>query len=454
MRELNYLVKIEGNETLLDKFIEAIENNTIKVDKAYPNPYVLDSGEKFLLAKIIEYYFQVKPFSKEAYITFFEKLRKLSGFNSYYYALGNQVDEVVSNEFERVKKNKHRIFIPKTDEILPKPILTETQKELLSFLCYLAVSHIKYGPSYASVTANQYFDIVTELGSDEVEQLKKNGTGKLLKEIAAYKDNDFTGKANDVFATINIKLANDNEESYGKALNFINKLLKTDFPKSFEISFSSKGKELLPVKGFPKCGQHYLFAGAVKYPNLHPQILEYINLSQNQYEWYNNLEAENCAMPSTFAVFALGLQDEKYFDVLIDYYKTVDEEHQSIQAKFTPVFLEKFGVTEKSIKVYINAILSMQEHPHQKAFVSYFANEKSLNLLLESKENFAKYYFTKEDLEEFANGGTEAEEMAEYCWGSVMYTTFGQTKGFAKISKTLSDVEKELFEKLQTKIKE
>lgn len=448
MRELNYLVKIEGNEMLLDKFIEAIDTNTIKVDKQYPNPYLLDSGEKFLLAKIIEYYFQVVPFSKEKYITFFEKLRKLSGFNSYYYALGNQIDEVVCDKFERVKKNKYKIFIPKTEEKLPKPSLTENEKDLLSFVCYLAVSHIKYGPSYASVTANQYFDIVTELGSDEVEKLKKNGTGKLPKEVTEYKDSDLTAKANDVFATINIKLANDNEESYKKALLFVNNLLRSDFPKSFEISFSSKQKELLPIKGFPKCGQNYLFAGAVKYPNLHQNILEYITLSKHKFEWYNNLEAENCAMPSTFAVFALGLESEKYFDVLIDYFQTVDEEHQSIQQKFTPVFLEKFGVSEKSIKVYINAVLSMQEHPHNKSFIPHFTSENSLKLLLESKENFAEYYFTKEDLKEFSNGGTNVQEMADYCWESVMYTTFGQSKNFAKIGKTLTNEQKEIFEKL------
>ncbi|KAF2327932.1 DUF6138 family protein [Flavobacterium ginsenosidimutans] len=448
MRELNYLVKIEGNEALLEKFIEAIDNNTVKIDKAYPNPYVLDSGEKFLLSPIIEYFFQTRPFSKEFYISFVEKLRKLTGFDSYRYSLGLQAEELVFNSFERVKKGKYKIFIPKTQEELPKPILTEEQKELLSFICYIAVSHIKYGPSYATVTANEYFDVVTELGSDEVEQLKKNGTGKLPKELIAYKDSDLTAKANDVFATINIKLITETEESYKKALNFVNSLLKFDFPKSFEISFSSKNKELLPIKGLPKCGQNYLFAGAVKYPNLHNDILEYINLAKKKYEWYNNLEDENCAMPSTFAVFALGLQDEKYFDTLIDYYKTVDDEHQSVHAKFTSVFLEKFGVTEKSIKVYINAVLSMQEHPHNKAFVSYFANEKSLKLLLDSRENFISYYFTEEDLKEYSDSGTNIQEMADYCWESIMYTTFGQSKGFAKISKELKNSEKEIFEKL------
>lgn len=448
MRELNYLVKIEGNEALLERFIEAIDNNTIKIDKAYPNPYVLDSGEKFLLSPIIEYFFQTRPFSKELYISFVEKLRKLTGFDSYRYTLGLQAEELVCNSFERVKKGKYKIFIQKTKEELPKPILTEEQKELLSFICYIAVSHIKYGPSYGTVAANEYFDIVTELGSDEVEKLKKNGTGKLSKELTEYKDKDFTGKANDVFAKINIKLITETEESYAKVLNFVNNLLKADFPKSFEIAFSSKNKELLPIKGLPKCGQNYLFAGAVIYPNLQKDVLEYINLAKKEYEWYTNLEDENCAMPSTFAVFALGLQDEKYFDTLIDYYQTVDDEHQSVHAKFTPIFLEKFGVTEKSIKVFINAVLSMQEHPHNKAFGSYFTNEKSLKLLLDSKENFVSYYFTEEDLKDYSNNGDSPQEMADYCWESVMYTIFGQSKDFAKIARQLSDEQKIVFERL------
>lgn len=448
MRELNYLVKIEGNEALLERFIEAVNNGTVKIDKDYPNPYVLDTGEKFLLDKIIEYFFQTTPFSKDLYIAFFERVRKLNGFDSYYYSLGKQTEELVFNTFEIVKKGKYKISIPKTQENLPKADLTDAENELLSFLCYLAVSHIKYGPSYASVTANEYFDIVTELGSDEVEKLKKFGTGKLPKELTNYKDSDFTGKANDVFATIQIKLINETEESYGKALNFVNDLLKSDFPKSYEIAFSSKNKEILPVKGLPKCGQNYLFAGAVKYPKLHSQILEYINLVKHKYEWYNNLEDENCAMPSTFAVFALGLQDEKYFDTLISYYQTVDEEHQSIQAKFTPVFLEKFGVTQKSIQVYINALLSMQEHPHNKAFISCFSTENSLKLLLDSKENFASYYFTDQDVKEYSDSGNGIQEMADYCWESVMYTTFGQSKGFGKIAKGLNEEQRVIFEKL------
>jgi hypothetical protein len=448
MRNLNYLVKIEENELLLERFIEAINGGTVKIDEQYPNPYLLDSGEKFLLDSIVKYFFQTRSFSKELYVSFIEKLRKLSGFKSYEYTLGNLTKDLICVKFDRIQRNNSRIFVPKTGEIASKNTLTEEENELLSFLCYLAVSHIKYGPSYASVTANQYFDVVTQLGSDEVEQLKKNGTGKLPKELTNYKDSDLAFKANDVFAAIHIKLINETEESYKKALTLVNNLLKSDFPKSFEIAFSAKTKELLPVKGFPKCGQHYLFAGAVKYVKLHSLILEYIDLTKHKYEWYTNLEDENCAMPSTFAVFALGLQNENYFDTLVDYYQTVDEEHQSIQSKFTPVFLEKFGVTKKSIKVYINAVLSLQEHPHYKTFIPYFSTENSLKLLLDSRENFATYYFTDENLKEYSDSETDAQEMAAYCWESVMYTTFGQSKDFGKIARQLTEEQKKLFEKL------
>lgn len=448
-RELDYLVKIEGNETLLEKFIDAINNNTCKPAKDYPNPYVLPTGERFLNRMVIEYFFQTRPFNKQLYIDFFEKLRKMDtyGFRSYDHELGMQVKNLVCNTFEHVQQDKYKIFIPETDEPVANKPLSDDEKELLSFLCYLAVCHIKYGPSYASVTANEFFDVVTKLGSDEVEKLKKIGTGNLSKELTNYKDKALTCEANDVFATIKIKLANEEEETYRKALQFINNLLKTDFPKSYEISFSSKSKQLLPIKGLPKCGQNYLFAGAVQFPNLHPEILEYINLAKKKYEWYNNVADEDCAMPSTFAVFALGLADEKYFDVVIDYLQTVDDEHQSIQENFTPVFLEKFGLNEKTIKMYINCILSMQNHTPHKSFPTYFANEKGLKLLLDSKENFAEYYFTEEALEDFEDSGNDVQEMADYCWENVMYTTFGKKP--ETIVKQLTPAEKEIFEKLK-----
>lgn len=447
-RHLNYLVDIEGNEEILEKCIYAINNHTCTLSDEYPNPYVVPTGEQILNSTVIKFFFETRPFQKELYIDFFEKLRKLEiyGFRSISYSLGQQVNELVIKIFDNVKKNKYHIFVP--DNVVISSLLTDYEKEILSFVCYLAVCHIKYGASYETITANEYFDVVTKLGSNEVEKLKKYGTGNLPIELTNYKDKSISCKANDVFAKIDIKMTNDEEKTYQKAIQFINNLLKTSFPKSFEIQFSSKNKELLPIKGLPKCGQNYLFAGAVKHPNIHKEILEYIALAKHEHEWYNNLENENCAMPSTFAVFALGLEDNKYFDILIDYLKTVDDEHQSIQEKFTPVFLEKFGINEATVKVYINCILSMQNHKQCKLFNTLFSNEDALNLLLQSKENFANYYFTDEYKKELIEDKNELEEMVEYYWKNVMYTTFGKTENYKKITKQLTDYQLELFNKL------
>ena len=374
MPDKEYLIEIEGNEALLERFIEAINKQNCKSHKNYPNPYLLPTGELFLNSSVINYFFKTRPFSNDLYVDFFEKLRRLEGFNKISYTIGLWIKENITKEFYEVIEDKWNTISSK--KLKSKVVLSHTQKEILSFICYVAVCHIKYGASYESITANDYFNMVTELGSNEVKQLKKFGTGKLPKNSTEYKDSDLTCKANDVFATIKIRILNNTETANKNALIFINKLLKTDFPKSYEISFSSKEKEVLPIKGLPKCGQNHLFASVVKHPSLHSLIEEYIDLAKNKWEWYNNLEDENCAMPSTFAVFALAIESDTFFDIAVNYFQNVDEEHQSIQQNFTLPFLQKFGVNARSIKVYINCILSMQEQPHNKKYLPFFYKQK------------------------------------------------------------------------------
>lgn len=442
----DYLVAIEGNEALLERYIAAINDDTCKVAVKYPNPYLLETGEEFLNSRVIEYFFRTTPLSKTVYIDFFEKLRKLepSGFNGYSYSLKEWIESRIIKKFYEVETDEYDRVTRKT---LKKDIvLSEDEKEILSFICYVAVCHIKYGASYETITANEYFDLVTELGSDEVPKLKKVGTGNLPDSVIAHKDNDLICKANDVFATIKIKIIEDHEQAYKKALTFVNTLLKTDFPRSYVITFSSKNKSTLPIKGLPKCGQNYLFAGAVKYPNLHQDIKTYISLAQKEFEWYNNLEDEHCATPGTFAAFALGMDSEAYFDTIIEYFQNVDDEHQMIQEKYSVALIEKFGLTAKSIQVYINCILSMQSHSHKKLFIKYFSTEVALKLLLDSKEHFEAYYFTPKDLEEFSDEEEKAD-MIKYYWDYIMHTTFGQDLN--RVAKKLSEEEKAIFDQLQ-----
>jgi len=437
MGNKNYLIEIKGNEVLLDRYIEAINNKTCLVAEEYPNPCLLDTGEKFLTSKIIKYFFDSRPFSKEHSILFFENLRKLipKGFSSFSYDIGLWIEEQIDKKFfNRVSTSKR--------ELKPEIVVTETDKEILSFMCYLAICHTKYGPSYATVTANEYFEMVTALGSKEVSQLKKVGTGNLPKEIIEYKDSSLTFKANDAFGTIKIKLIQNTEEAYSKVLNLVCTLLKSDFPKSYSITFSTKEKEILPIKGLIKCSQNHLFAGAVKYINLHSQILEYIKLAQNEDEWYNNLDDENNAMPSTFAVFALGLESEKYFDTVINYLQAVDEGHQYIQAKFTVAFVQKYGINKETIDLYIHCLKSMEEHPYNKLFAEQFTSKTNLELLVNSKRNILNY-FSSAELEEIQE--EEKQGLLDYTWESMMYSTFGPEKKQATMVKKAPEELKELY---------
>ncbi|MDR2918051.1 MAG: DUF6138 family protein [Tannerella sp.] len=442
----DYIIDIRGNEELIEQFINAIENENCKIAEEYPNPYMLSSGEKVLNSTVLKYFFQTRSFSKERYISFCEKLRRLEkrGFNDYSYSLGHCITDLVCNHLPQAKKNKQGLVTTPSDE---KSELTSLQREILSFVCYVAVCHIKYGASYETVVAEDYFKVVTDLGSDEVSRLKKYGTGNLSKQLTEYKDAYVSCKANDAFATIKIKAIQESEETYAKALDFICNLLKTDFPKSYALEFSTKLKNTLPIKGLIKNGIHYFFANAVQYSSLHPQIEVYARLAMRKWEWYNNMHDEDCAMPSTFAVFALGLQNEQYFDLVIRYMEQVDDEHQSIHAKFTPVFLEKYGIHSNTLPVYIKCVMSMQEHPYNKVFQSYFNTAGTLTLLLESKDNL-KSYFTADELEDMEESGNSIDEMAEWVWDHILYTTFGDQKKQNKILKEAPEELKEIYQKL------
>lgn len=88
------------------------------------------------------------------------------------------------------------------------------------------------------------------------------------------------------------------------------------------------------------------------YPEIHSKIEKYARLAMNECEWYNNLDGEYCAMPGTFAAFALGLYDEKYHQLVCDYLSLCDGEHQSLQGEFVLSYIEKFGFTDKGLELY------------------------------------------------------------------------------------------------------
>lgn len=442
---IDYITTIEGNEAVLEKYVDAVFNQTCKAAKVSPFPYQLSGEENCWNKPLIEYFFQQKPFVLKRTIEFVEKLRKIDkyGFGDIHYPLDRWVEATIQKPFFNSEGSNWETSLILKPEVDP----TTASPDHIRFMCYLAVCHLKYGPSYASVTANEYFQMATDLGSDEVTKLKKFGSGELPKELTEYKDNHVSCVANDAFGTIKVTVKQEVAESYQRVFHFINRLLQTSFPRSYSIEFSSKQKAWLPIKGLPKKGVHALFANAVAYESVHLLLVEYAHLAMRTHEWYTNIDSEECAMPSTFAVFALGLTSDAYFGLVKQYMKAVDEEHQEIQVKFTPAFVEKFGITQESLPVFISCLLSTQEHKHYKLFAEQFQDAEKLTMLLTFKTTFAQYlveYLENED----------GEEVADYLWESVLHAIFGPVHKYPKllssVSETLRPLYAELFEKIET----
>lgn len=369
-------------------------------------------------ALVLEY-FDHNEFSYPSIHSLCESFNPAENFEKYRYPFTKGLESVAIQHFPMLKSFDQVLQTTFDGELSP------IQSDILKTLAYLALCHMKYGASYDQVTANRLYGIIQKLSPALYETLKVDNTTQ---------NEQITFQYNEYFATIHIIFHQTDENALKAALIAINQLLATkEFPKSYQLTFEiESGAEFatLPIDDLPICAPHQLFAEAVKYPALHPLMVEYIQLAQHKWHGYNNPELEDpCAMPSTFAVFALALFDEQYFDITLRYFKNSDDEHQCIQMLFTPVFMEKYGVTKESIRVYIQCILSMQEHEHFPLFAELFSTDEAKVLLENSRQNMREYYFTDEDWEDMSlETDEEINELLAYMWDSVLYTTYNQTE--------------------------
>ena len=246
-----------------------------------------------------------------------------------------------------------------------------------------------------------------ELGSEKAAMYLKKGTGNLPENIIHYKDNDIECDANDVFAEINVKIKQESAVAYDKALDFIITLLKTDFPKSYQIKLSSKApKQFLDIKGIAKSSTHRFFAQALQYEELRPKLTAYAEAAMKEFQWYNDVEeGEKSGMPGSYAVFGLGLISEEYFPLVSKYFELLDDEHQMVHKYFISALIDRYGVNEYSLPLICQGITSAQfdmvfknlakeiENPEKKQLLVNFLKEKEA--FFASKEeayNFYKFY--------------------------------------------------------------
>ena len=379
-----------------DLCIQDVLNGTARENhSAYPTVVRNHNGTPFLPDQLLERYLTglpLKGFPCEDAVSLCDAMRRLVGWQEIRYKLEKYIEKQVQERFFLVgeRDDGFTVFPPCT--VCPELRPEDVDEGLLRFACYVAICHTVYGQSFESLTTEHILGLVSQLRPDMVKELKTNGSGKLPPNIQKRKTKHLTASANDAFATIRITARDCTEGCCDEALSYLVEVLEQpEFPRSYSIEFRGPEKIYLPIPGLPKKGVHQLFACAVRYPRLHVRMENYARLAMQEDEWYNNLSDESCAMPGTFAVFALGLEGPKWWRLVCDYLDRCDDEHSSLQEKFIHAFFKKYGFTAQSLPVLVHGVQSMQNLKPAKEFRTLIANEESLDALLEIKGHLEYY---------------------------------------------------------------
>lgn len=350
----------------------------------YPMGFVV-GRRKILGASLQQYILERVPlerFDAAGTQDLTERMRALLGWNEIDYSLHTWLEKHLCQPFfDNQGSDWDKVWVrrPQTDaRSLPDAVL--------QFACHVALCDLRHGPSYASVRAAEIFDWATQLGSPLPARLKRHGSGALPPHLACLRGDGVTATANDALAVVRICVKQERQESYAQLLDYLVRLLTTtDFPRSYAISFRGPTKTYLPARGLPRKGVHQLFACAAAYPGLHGRIKAYARAAIGEFNWYQNLEAEHCAMPGSFAVFALAFADARHAPLVVEYLKEVDGAHQSLHGRFVEAYIDAHGFTAPAIAFLMASAGNIQHLRHRKGYAARIANRESLELLLQAR---------------------------------------------------------------------
>jgi len=327
-------------------------------------------------------------------LTIWEKIQDLNKGNKHLaehrgylvQALRNWVeDHWLPRYFDNIGTQWQKKYKKKSDAQLES-----SEQGLVELVIYAATLILKYEPSYSRSTGLDMLNCLIELGSERAKRIMKDGSGTFLREDVTLNDEFVQCTANDVFAEVSIVIKQETEESYGRALKFLIRLLGVGFHKSYKIKLKSSTKNWLQVKGVAKSGTHRFFANAMEYPNLHLLLEQYARAAMEPFEWYADTEGEKNCMPGSYAVFGLGLADQTYFPLVEDYMEMVDEEHQSVQNHFTVALAEHHGVNAQTIPTLVKCMLHSTDSMKLK-IKEDMEEEEHLRLLLDQVRGLQVY---------------------------------------------------------------
>ncbi|MGG4093576.1 DUF6138 family protein [Paenibacillus lautus] len=311
------------------------------------DPYLFPEPEA---AKTIALFDRIQELNKERAQALAEHRRDIIR------ALTGWAEDVFLPRYYDVTRSEYRTneYVLKPDAVLENK---DEPNQPIDLLLYGAVMIIRYEPNYSKSRGQTFLELAEQLGSGKASRMLKEGSDSFSHDEVNMRHELVECKANDVFSLFTITIRKEEAGAYERAISFILNLLRKGFPKSYKIKLKSSVREYLPIKGLAKSDTHRLFANALAYSELHPLLEEYAREAMVEFEWYEDTEDEKSVMPGSYAVFGLGLSSERYFPLVEAYMDLVDDEHQLVHDKFTAVFAETYGITERSIPTLIVCLL-------------------------------------------------------------------------------------------------
>ena len=302
-------------------------------------------------------------------------------------ALTSWAEDIFLPRYYDVTRSEYRAneYVIKPDAVLENK---DEPNQPIDLLLYGGVMIIRYEPNYSKIRGQTFLELAEQLGSGKASRMLKQGSDSFSHDEVNMRHELVECKANNVFSLFTIVIRKEEAGAYERAISFILSLLRKDFPKSYKIKLKSSVREYLPIKGLAKSDTHRFFANALAYSELHPLLEEYAREAMVEFEWYEDAEDEKSVMPGSYAVFGLGLSSERYFPLVEAYMDLVDDEHQLMHDKFTAVFAETYGITERSTPTLIASLL--RSHDSLKLKIQpELENEDKLTLFVQQIETLS-----------------------------------------------------------------
>ncbi|MEY9977279.1 DUF6138 family protein [Lysinibacillus sp. RC79] len=299
---------------------------------------------------------------------------------------------------------------------------TQKQQSLsyLPLLRYYAINLRKYGANFESLTVEELLRTIKELDVETYNNLLTIGSGDLpINKQRAESDLIFC-YANDVLATILIHIKEETEEAYREAILYLNALLEEDFPKSYSIFYEGESDLVLPIERLPVTPSHHFFAKVLSYPSLHAALVEYSYKAMAEYHFYEDVADEEAAMPSTFAVFGLGLYDKSYSKLIIDYMEICDADHSPPTEYFAKAYVERWGLTPETLPIFAYIVATVPTVPYEPFFEQAMNTDENLQWL----EKYMTTPFIELCPVISPEQNERMEEYKDLDVGSLLYTCF------------------------------